>query len=365
MKRFKSYKRIVIKIGSSLLVDDSRQLRANWLNYLALDIAQLSQNTEIIVVSSGAVALGKPLLNEDSNQPNIKQAAAACGQPLLMHAWQAALQNANKTAAQILVTLNDTESRSAYLNARNTIRTLLNHHIIPIINENDSVTTHGILYGDNDRLAARIATMCDADCLILLSDIDGLYDSNPHMNSSVKHIDYVDDITPEIEAMAGDAGAIGSGGMRTKIAAAKIAIRAGCDTFIGNGKHNHPIQNWQRGTLFKAHEKTLNARRRWIGGSIEPSGTVHVDAGAAEALKSGKSLLHIGITQIQGQFAQGDTLAIADENGRIIAKGLSNLDAQTALLMAGKHSSYALEKLGYELAEELIHRDHLVLINPI
>lgn len=356
---FKRYKRLVLKIGSSLLVDDRNQPRHDWLASLAQDIAELSKTTELLIVSSGSVALGKNTLKQSSNQPNLKQAAAACGQPLLMQAWQKAL--GDTASAQILLTLNDTESRKAYLNARNTIRTLLNQKIIPIINENDSVTTQGILYGDNDRLAARIATMCDADCLVLLSDIDGLYDANPTQNSSANFIEKVTDITPKIEAMAGDANTLGSGGMKTKIEAAKIATRASCTTYIGDGHKLNPLSNWQKGTEFTASSTPLKARARWISGSIEPSGKVTIDTGAIAALNKGSSLLHVGVQSIEGQFNEGDTLAIIDANGKMLGKGLSNLDAATAQKLIGKQSAEILIILGYEVASELIHRDHMVL----
>lgn len=359
--KFKNSKRLVLKIGSSLLVDDNNQLRHEWLASLTQDIAELKKNTEILIVSSGSVALGKPSLKEHSNQPNLKQAAAACGQPLLMQAWQNAFNQYQLTSAQILLTLNDTESRSAYLNARNTIRTLLNHEIVPIINENDSVTTHGILYGDNDRLAARIATMNDADTLILLSDVDGLYDANPSQNPNATFINKVEEITPEVEKMAGGANSLGSGGMKTKIEAAKMATRASCTTYIGDGHKMNPLSNWEKGTEFTASSAPLTARGRWISGSIEPSGKVMIDDGAKAALAKGGSLLHVGIQSIDGDFNEGDTLEIIDSNGKVLGKGLSNLDAAIAKKLAGKRSSDISNILGYDAAAELIHRDHMVI----
>lgn len=359
---FSSYKRIVLKIGSSLLVEADNQLRQEWLNTLAENIASLRKTSELLIVSSGSVALGKPILSQALHQPNLKQAAAACGQPLLMQAWQNVLEYQQLKSAQILLTLNDTENRQAYLNARNTISTLLNRGIIPIINENDSVTTHGILYGDNDRLAARIATMCDADCLILLSDVDGLYDANPIENPQAKHLATVTEITADIEAMAGDtASAVGSGGMCTKIEAAKIATRGGCTTFIGDGRPKHPLSSWQKGTEFIAVKNTPSAKRRWISGSIEPAGRITIDAGAEKALIGGGSLLHVGIHAIEGQFSQGDTLEIVSLKGHALGKGLSSLDSEIAQKLRGKRSEQIPEILGYEVAAELIHRDHMVL----
>ncbi|MDG1286463.1 MAG: glutamate 5-kinase [Rickettsiales bacterium] len=359
---FTLHKRLTLKIGSSLLVDGTGKLRTDWIESLAADIAQLrATGTEVLIVSSGSVALGKSILSEDTKQPNRKQAAAACGQPLLMHAWQEAFNKHGLHTAQILLTLNDTESRSAYLNARNTIRTLLNHQIIPIINENDSVTTHGILYGDNDRLSARIATMCDADCLLLLSDVDGFYDANPTTDSDAQFIATIEEITPAIQAMAGSAGTIGSGGMVTKLDAANIATRAGCDTFIANGQKSHPLSKMEHSTHFIASKKPLYARQRWISGSIHPSGTITIDAGAAKALADGSSLLHVGIIRIDGNFNAGDVLEIKTASEHVLAKGLSNLNAAIARQLIGKRSDEICDILGYEEAAELIHRDHMVL----
>jgi len=361
-KIIKNSKRLTLKIGSSLLVDKNGALRQEWMESLAADISHLrAKGCEILIVSSGSVALGKAILGQETKQPNRKQAAAACGQPLLMHAWQKALGKHQLNSAQILLTLNDTESRRAYLNARNTIRTLLNHQIIPIINENDSVTTHGILYGDNDRLSARIATMCDADSLLLLSDVDGLYTANPTTHSDAEFIEMVKEITPKIQAMAGSAGTIGSGGMITKLEAAIIATRAGCDTFIANGQRFNPLSKMERFTHFVASTEPLQARQRWISGSIQPSGTITIDDGAAKALLEGRSLLHVGVTKLNGTFSAGDMLVIQTSDGQIIAKGLSSMDHKIAHKLIGKRSEEISHFLGYEEATELIHRDHMVL----
>ena len=362
MTIFKDKKRLVLKIGSSLLVASNGKLRTEWLTSLAQDIAKLRANgTEILLVSSGSVALGRSILQAKTNKLNRKQAAAACGQPLLMQAWQEALAVHQLTTAQILVTLNDTETRSAYLSAHQTIRALLAHGVIPIINENDSVTTHGILYGDNDRLAARIAAMCDADALLLLSDVDGLFTENPNDNPQASFIETVEEITSDIHAMAGRAGTIGSGGMITKIEAAAIATRAGCHTYIANGQLHSPLFQMKRSTEFIAHSEPLTARKRWISGTIQPSGTLWIDDGAIEALNAGKSLLHVGITKIEGEFNEGDTLQIRDKNQNDIGKGLSNFDASIAQMIIGKRSDEIEKTLGYQAPSELIHRDHMVL----
>ena len=363
MKHFESSKRLILKIGSSLLTDETGELRREWLASLAQDIAQLhQQGTEILIVSSGAVALGRTILQAEAHKPNHKQAASACGQPLLMQAWQQVLAAHDLASAQILLTLNDTESRSAYLNARNTIRALLERTIIPIINENDSVTTHGILYGDNDRLAARIAAMVDGDRLLLLSDVDGLYTANPQSDDRAELIEEVAEITPEIQAMAGGAGAVGSGGMVTKLDAAMIATRAGCVTLIANGQRNFPLSQLEQHTRFEAHAKPLLARQRWISGSIQPAGKVTIDSGAVEALHQGRSLLHVGVVALEGNFLEGDTLEVVSPQGELLAKGLASVEARIANALKGKRSEKIIEILGYEAPHELIHRDHLVLL---
>lgn len=358
---------LVIKIGSSLLVDAARKPRTKWMKSLAADIAALrAKGTKVILVSSGAVALGrKQITTEDRTLTlNEKQAAAACGQPLLMAAWQKAFVIQNLHTAQILLTQNDTEIRRSFLNARNTLLALLEANLIPIINENDTVATTEIRYGDNDRLAARIAQMASADALILLSDIDGLYTANPHTVPSAKHLFEVAEITPAIEAMADgtQATGIGSGGMITKIEAAKIATKSGCTTYLCDGKALNPIAALLGGathTIFHSRITPLSARKQWISGGIHPAGTATIDVGAAVALTQGKSLLFAGVTKLMGEFAKGDLLAVVTQDNKLIAKGLSNYDSREAMSLVGKRS----QELPENSPAELIHRDNLVLEN--
>ena len=358
---------VVVKIGSSLLVDETGTLRHEWMQSLAEDISTLrQQDTQVILVSSGAVALGRQALNASKKTLTLpeKQAAAACGQPLLVAAWQKAFSDQSLTAAQLLITPDVTENRRAYLNARNTLNTLLQAGAIPIINENDTTATAELRYGDNDRLAARVAQMAGADALILLSDVDGLYTSNPQKDTNATLLTEITEITPEIEAMAGDSTNIhGSGGMATKIEAAKIATKSGCHTFICNGRTTHPLQQLQKGehSLFKASEASLSARKQWITGTLTPAGKAMIDEGAAKALSQGGSLLPAGVTHIEGNFGKGDTLTIHNAKNQLIAKGLSNYDAEEARKIIGKHSDEIESLLGYYGAAELIHRDHLVM----
>jgi glutamate 5-kinase len=356
-------KKIIIKVGSSLLVDQERnELKTEWLKDLATDIHKIIETgSTLIIVSSGSVALGRPYLNSDPQTPNQKQAAAACGQPLLMDGWKTAFDAHHLKTAQILLTTYDTESRKGYLNIRDTLRNLHEQSIIPIINENDSVTMHGVLYGDNDRLAARIAAMCDADQLILLSDVDGLYTKNPNDHVDAEFMEQVETIDETIYAMASGSGILGSGGMRTKIEAAEIATRAGCETRIMNGQTSYPLSQNKRFTCFIAAPTPLRARQRWINGSITPAGTITIDEGAVKALINGSSLLHVGVTKIEGDFQTGDMLEIRDTSGKKYANGLSSMNANTAQKLIGHSSQDIVNILGYDAPKELIHRDHLVL----
>lgn len=356
---------LVIKIGSSLLVDAARKPRGRWMRSLAADIAALkAQGTKVILVSSGAVALGRKHITADNRKLglNEKQAAAACGQPALMAAWQKACATQGLHTAQLLLTQHDTEIRRSYLNARNTLLTLLEAGVLPIINENDTVATAEIRYGDNDRLAARVAQMAGADMLVLLSDVDGLYTSNPATDPAAQHLPEVNEITAAIEAMAGGAqnDGIGSGGMITKIEAAKIATKSGCTTYLCSGQKLHPLQALISGgkhTVFPSHLSPLSARKQWISGAIQPAGTLTVDAGAATALTQGKSLLFAGVLKLKGEFFKGDLLAIITQDNRLIAKGLCNYDSREALPLLGKRSS----ELPENASAELIHRDNLVM----
>jgi glutamate 5-kinase len=361
--------RIVIKIGSALLVDATGELRTDWLGKLARDIMQLrAEGKEIVTVSSGAVALGAPLLPEGTSKRRLQesQAAAAVGQVRLAHAWQELFAAHDTVVAQILLTLEDTETRRRYLNARDTIDTLLTMGAVPVINENDTVATQEIRYGDNDRLAARVAQMISADGLVILSDVDGLYTDNPELNADAQFIDLVEDITPEIEAMAGEPlrMGVGSGGMITKVTAAQIAVASGCHVLLINGTHDSPITRFRetgRGTLFAAQETDTSQHKQWLAGTLMPAGTLVVDEGAEQALSEGKSLLAAGVTAVEGDFQRGDTVAITNQQNKELALGLAAYPSQEARLIMG-HNSRELEAiLGYRGRGELVHRDNMVL----
>lgn len=368
MNALAPYRRITIKIGSALLVDGAGRLRAGWLAALAADVAALkAEGREIVIVSSGAIALGRGLLGLSAIALTLEQsqAAASAGQIALSQAWAEALGRHGIVTGQILITPNITEERRYYLNARTTIATLLGLGAIPIINENDSVATAEIRYGDNDRLSARVATMIEADCLVLLSDIDGLYTAPPARDPAARHIPVIAAITPDIEAMAGGAAShLSRGGMTTKIEAGKIATLAGTAMIIAKGTGDHPLEALTAGglhSLFHPASSRAQSRKRWIMGTLAVSGTAQVDAGAVRALNQGKSLLPVGVTRITGNFERGDTLAVLDPEGREIARGLSGLDSEDAHLVIGKHGDMIVELLGADSRIELIHRDNLVL----
>lgn len=362
------YRRITIKIGSALLVDKAGKLRKAWLDDLAEDIAALkAEGRDIVVVSSGAIALGRGLLGLSAVSLTLEQsqAAASAGQIALSQAWAEALARHDIVTGQILITPNITEERRYYLNARTTVTTLLGLGAIPIFNENDSVATAEIRYGDNDRLSARVATMIEADCLVLLSDIDGLYTAPPAKDPNARHIPVVESITPTIEAMAGGAAShLSRGGMTTKVEAGKIATFAGTAMVIAKGTETHPLKALTEGgrhTLFHPARSRAQARKRWIMGTLTVTGTLQVDAGATRALKQGRSLLPIGVTKVSGEFERGDTVAVVDPDGREIARGLVSLDSEDARLAMGKRSSTVVELLGIGSRSELIHRDNMVL----
>ncbi len=365
----KTAKRIVIKIGSSLLVDaPSGAIKNKWLEALASDIANLKSNgADVIVVSSGSIAVGRSHLNLPAKILKLeeKQAAAATGQIKLAHAYQEALAKYDITVAQILLTLSDTEQRDRHLNARNTILQLLKLNAVPVINENDTVATQEIKYGDNDRLAARVATMISADLLILLSDIDGLYSSDPRKDANAKHISEVTSINDDILAMAGDAPlGISTGGMITKLAAAKIALSGGCNMIIAKGEDIHAIKNLMDGaksTWFRPFDKPKLARKRWIAGSLNICGNLILDAGAKFALSKGKSLLAAGIVEINGEFNRGDAVAICDVDGKKLGIGLVAFDANDAKSILGKKSSEIRDILGFDCRSEMVHRDDMAL----
>lgn len=364
-----SFRRITIKIGSALLVGKDGGLRKAWLDALAQDIASLkNEGREIVVVSSGAIALGRGLLGLSALTLTLEQsqAAASAGQIALSQAWAEALGRYSIVTGQILITPNITEERRYYLNARTTIQTLLGLGAIPIINENDSVATAEIRYGDNDRLSARVATMVEADLLVILSDIEGLYTAPPARDPTATHIPLVERITPAIEAMAGGAAShLSRGGMTTKIEAGKIATLAGTAMIIAKGAELHPLKALTEGgvhTLFHPASSRAQSRKRWIMGTLAVAGSVQVDAGACGALKTGRSLLPIGITRITGTFERGDTIAVMDPEGREIARGLAGLDSDDARLVMGKRSDAIVELLGAGNRAEMIHRDNLVLV---
>jgi glutamate 5-kinase len=363
-------KRIVVKIGSALLVDaKTGAVKAAWLATLIDDLAKAkARGADIIIVSSGAIALGRRSLGLPAGKLRLEesQAAAAVGQIALAQSWSEALAKKKIVAAQVLVTLKDTEERRRHLNARATLTTLLAQGAIPVINENDTVATSEIRYGDNDRLGARVASMMSADCLVLLSDIDGLYTAPPGKAGST-FIPLLNEITPEIEAMAGKpVSGVGSGGMITKIEAGKIALGAGCNMVIASGHEAHPLQRIVDGgrcTWFVASLSALQSRKRWIAGTLQPVGRLVVDEGARGALAKGKSLLPAGVKHVSGTFARGDTVSVVDLGGIEIARGLVAYDSIDASRIAGLKSADIEKAIGFRGRDELIHRDDLVMTN--
>ena len=365
----KDFRRIVVKVGSSLLVDSSAGgLKREWLASLAADIAGLhGERRDVLVVSSGAIALGRSVLRLPVGMLKLEdsQAAAAVGQIALARAWSEALGAHSLTAGQVLVTLGDTEERRRYLNARSTIAKLLEWRSIPVINENDTVATNEIRYGDNDRLAARVAAMTSADLLVLLSDVDGLYDRPPGTGSGAKLVPIVARITPEIEAMAGTSGSeLSRGGMLTKIEAGKIATTSGIHMVIASGRIQHPLQAIGDGagcTWFLTPANPVTARKKWIAGSLEPRGALIIDAGAVKALRGGKSLLPAGVIKVEGTFGRGDAVVVRGPDGHEIGRGLVAYDADDAEKIRGRSSADVLLILGYTGRTEMIHRDDLAL----
>lgn len=364
----KHYRRIVVKIGSALLVDRATGLKREWLESLGADIAALAAaGVEVLVVSSGAIALGRTILELPKGALKLEesQAAAATGQIALARAYADMLERHGLRAGQILLTLADTEERRRYLNARATIETLVKFGAVPIINENDTVATSEIRYGDNDRLAARVATMMGADLLILLSDIDGLYTAPPHLDPNAQFLGLVEAITPEIEAMAGAAASeLSRGGMKTKLDAGKIANAAGTAMIIASGTRMGPLGALDRGersTLFKPAPHPVSAWKTWISGNLEPAGRLVVDDGALAALRSGKSLLPAGVREVKGNFQRGDTVAVVSLKGQEAARGLVAYDAADAIRIAGHKSNEIAAILGYDARAAMIHRNDLVV----
>ena len=363
-------RRVVVKVGSALLVDARNgRLNRSWLETLIEDLLRLRRRgAQVILVSSGAIALGRRQLGLSAGALRLEesQAAAAVGQIRLAHAYKELLEAHEVTVAQVLLTLEDSEQRTRYLNARATLEALLKLGAMPVINENDTVATAEIRYGDNDRLAARVAQMTSADCLVLLSDVDGLYSADPNRDAAAQFIANVHQITPQIEAMAGrSASEMGSGGMATKIAAARIAVGAGCHMCIAAGAYQHPLKRIESGarcTWFLPASSPVAARKQWIAGTLRPAGAIHVDAGALRALQAGKSLLPAGVTGTLGRFESGDTVSVLTTAGLEVARGIAAYsDTDTARIM-GKRSSEIAALLGFRGSEELIHRDDMVIL---
>ena len=363
-------KRIVVKIGSSLLVDEQTgKVHRPWLTRVAAEIADLwRQDKEIILVSSGSVAIGRRQLDLGSSpfQLEEKQAAAAVGQIQLAHAYQEVMAEHGIAVAQILLTLEDSENRQRYLNAHNTLETLLRLKVIPIINENDTVATSEIRYGDNDRLSARVAQMAAADVLVLLSDIDGLYTADPRRDPAAKFIPEVQELTADIDAMGGGVGSgYGSGGMKTKLAAARLVMACGCSMVICKGNTEKPLAQLEseaRRTWFLPHISPRKARKNWLAQHLQPYGTITIDDGAARALREGKSLLSAGVVWVDGEFRKGDPVRIITVQNHEIARGLCNYHAHELRMIMGRRSSEFEQILGYLGNDEIIHRDDLVVL---
>jgi glutamate 5-kinase len=361
--------RIVIKIGSSLLVDDEHgTIHSRWLATLAEDVAQMrKRGQEVLVVSSGAIAVGRRHLKLSDGNLRLeeKQAAAATGMLRLAHAYQEELAHHDLTMAQVLMTLDDSENRRRYLNARNTLEALLRLGVVPLINENDTVATDEIRLGDNDRLGARVAAMVSADILILLSDVDGLYTADPRKDDSATIIPKVHEITSEIEAMAGQAQSqVGTGGMVTKLIAAKVAVGAGCSMVIASGHEFNPIRRIEEGatcTWFIPKGTPRSARKHWIAGTLNPVGKLIIDDGALKALQRGKSLLPAGVAGVDGEFQKGDAVIVVNSDATEVGRGLAAYSSDDARQLMGHKSSEIEDLLGYRGADEMIHRDDLVL----
>ena len=368
-ERLANARRVVVKIGSALFVDQQTgAMNRAWLEGVCADVADMRRSgKDVVIVSSGAVALGRRELGiEGRLQLEEKQAAAAAGQIVLAHAYQEILRGFGITTAQVLLTLDDSERRERYLNASKTLLTLLGYGAVPVINENDTVATQELRYGDNDRLSARVAQMVSAECLVVLSDVDGLYTADPRRDASARYVEEVREVTREVLEMAGGTGSShGSGGMRTKLEAARIAVGAGCRMCIATGHVARPISALLAGgkaTWFLPSATPGAARKQWIAGTLRPKGTLRVDAGAERALVGGRSLLPAGVTAVEGPFGRGDAVSVVAADGREIARGLCAYPAEEAALIAGRRSGDIQEILGYSGRDEIIHRDDLVLV---
>jgi glutamate 5-kinase len=369
-ERLANARRVVIKIGSALFIDQQTgAMNREWLEGVCADVADMRRaGKDVVIVSSGAVALGRRELNIVGRlQLEEKQAAAAAGQIVLAHAYQEILRGYGITTAQVLLTLDDSERRERYLNASRTLLTLLGYGAVPVINENDTVATQELRYGDNDRLSARVAQMVSAECLVVLSDVDGLYTADPRRDANARYVDEVTEVTREVLDMAGGTGSSdGSGGMRTKVEAARIAVGAGCRMCIAAGRIPRPINALLQGgkaTWFLPSATPGAARKQWIAGTLKPKGTLRVDAGAERALASGRSLLPAGVTAVDGPFGRGDAVSVIAADGREIARGLTAYPSDEAALIVGRRSGDIQELLGYSGGDEIIHRDDLVLLS--
>lgn len=362
------YRRLVIKVGSSLLIGADDTVNRGWLAGLAEDVAELQRSGhEVLIVSSGAIAIGSSVLGIDRRRARLEglQAAAAAGQVQLVHAWQEALGRHGIAAAQVLLTPEDTENRRRFLNARGTLAKLLENSVVPVINENDTVATEEIRYGDNDRLAARVAQLVMADGLVLLSDVDGLYTTDPGKDAGAEHIAEVGRISSDILAMAGETRSdVGSGGMATKVQAARIATHAGCSTIIASGKVEHPLAALAAGatcTVFRAEGTPTAARKQWLAGALDVRGELRLDDGAVQALRSGRSLLPVGMVEVVGAFRRGDVVTLVDSSGGELGRGLAEYSDEEARQLAGCQSEQIEERLGYRGSSVVVHRDDLVL----
>jgi len=368
--RLLAARRVVVKVGSALLVDaDTGQLNEAWLESLAADLARLrARGQQVIVVSSGAIALGSRRLglNIRRNRLDESQAAAAVGQIQLARAWRNVLTEHELEVAQILLTLDDSDDRRRYINARNTMETLLRLGCVPVVNENDTVATAEIRYGDNDRLAARVAQMLGADCLVLLSDVEGLYSADPRRHPDAHFVPEVLRLTDDIEAMAtGSVSSFGSGGMTTKLAAARIATAAGCAMVIALGRRDTPLTELEQGspcTWFLAQATPVAARKQWLGGTLKTTGALVVDQGAARALAAGSSLLPAGVRRVDGEFVRGAAVRLVSEDGQELGRGLVAYPSEEARKLAGHHSREIADLLGYRGRDALVHRDDMVLL---
>jgi glutamate 5-kinase len=361
-------RRLVVKVGSSLLIDGDGRVHRGWLEGLAEDVAMLAaRDHEVLIVSSGAIAIGRTVLGIELRRARLEdlQAAAAAGQVQLVHAWQECLGRHGIVAAQILLTPQDTEHRRRFLNARGTLARLIEQRVVPVINENDTVATDEIRYGDNDRLAARVAQLVMADALILLSDVDGLYSTDPGRDAAAEHIPEVPRVTDEILRMAGETrSAIGRGGMATKVQAARIATHAGCVTVVASGAIDRPLEALAEGarcTVFRADASPAAARKQWLAGVLEIRGELRLDDGAVRALGEGRSLLPVGVVEVRGNFRRGDVVTLVDAGGRELGRGLAEYSDEEARRLAGCRSAEIEQRLGYRGRSVMVHRDDLVV----